>query len=152
MMSAMVEGQPYEGKPPPAEVWRDLATKILPIFITAALSVGGAYVALSSKVGELSAEVGRLSHLVDRTEKERDQFLLLAQDVKTLKLSIDSINTLAGSLAIRESQVDRDRADLTELRAQSRAITESLTDLKVSIRVLERDVSSLKRDSRRNDP
>lgn len=135
---------------PKTDVWRDLMTKVLPIFITAAISVGGAYVALSSKVGELSAEVHRLALLVDRTERERDQFVLLAHEVKTLKSSIDGLKAAGDNLAVREAQVDRDRSDLVELRATSRSIQEALTDMKVSIRVLERDVSSLKRETKGN--
>lgn len=127
-------------------VWKKLLIQIIPVVITVIVSITGAYIALNSQVSVLSVEVGRLTKVVDLLSHEGQANRGLAEEVKKLTTSVESLKSETLKAAVRDIQVEQDRSKLSKLEGDVQSIMNGLSDLRVTGKVLEREVESLRRE------
>lgn len=130
-------------------VWKKLLIQIIPVVITVVVSITGAYIALNSQVSVLAVEVGRLTKVVDTLSAEGVQNRGLADEVKKLTHAVDSLKTETMKAAVRDIQLEQDRSKLSKLEGDVQAIMNGLSDLRVTSKVLEREVENLRRELKR---
>lgn len=127
-------------------VWKKLLIQIIPVVITVIVSIAGAYIALNSQVSVLSVEVGRLTKVVDLLSHEGQANRGLAEEVKKLTTSVESLKSETLKAAVRDIQVEQDRSKLSKLEGDVQSMVNGLSDLRVTGKVLEREVESLRRE------
>lgn len=127
-------------------VWKKLLIQIIPVVITVIVSITGAYIALNSQVSVLSVEVGRLTKVVDLLSHEGQANRGLSDEVKKLTSAVESLKSETMKAAVRDIQVEQDRSKLSKLEGDVQSIMTGLSDLRVTGKVLEREVESLRRE------
>lgn len=127
-------------------VWKKLLIQIIPVALTVVVSVTGAYIALNSQVSVLSVEVGRLTKVVDILSHEGQANRGLADEVKKLTSAVESLKSETMKAAVRDIQVEQDRSKLSKLEGDVQSILNGLSDIRVTGKVLEREVESLRRE------
>lgn len=133
----------------PPSLLREIMIKVVPILLTVIISVTGAYIALNSQVAGLAVEVGRLGKIVDRMDEEGKQTLGLASEVKKLTTAVEKLNGDSTVSAIRDVQATQDRAELTKLKGDVQTLINAMSDVRMSTKLLERELESLRRDLRK---
>jgi hypothetical protein len=133
----------------PVPMWKEIVLKVVPVFITVVVSVTGAYIALNSQVAGLAVEVGRLGKIVDRMDVESKQNLGLAEEVKKLTTAVEQLNGDRTAAAIRDVQVQQDRSELSKLKGDIQVLMTVAGDLRMGLKLLEREVESLRVDLRK---
>lgn len=133
-------------------IMREILIKVVPILLTVVISVTGAYIALNSQVAGLAVEVGRLGKIVDRMDEEGKQTLGLASEVKKLTTAVEKLNGDSTTAAIRDVQSTQDRAELTKLKGDVQTLVSAMSDVRMSVKLLERELESLRRDLRKGKP
>lgn len=127
-------------------VWKKLLIQVIPVALTVVVSVTGAYIALNSQVSVLSVEVGRLTKVVDLLSHEGQANRGLSDEVKKLTSAVESLKSETMKAAVRDIQVEQDRSKLSKLEGDVQSIMTGLSDLRVTGKVLEREVESLRRE------
>jgi len=130
----------------PPSILKDILVRTLPVAITVIVSVTGAYVALNSQVAGLSSEVGRLGRIVDRLDDEAKHNVILASEVKKLTTAVDRLATDAAGNQIRDVQSAQNRTEISKIKSDVGVIMSTLSDLRFSTRVLEKELESLRRE------
>jgi len=133
---------------PPSSL-REIMIKVVPILLTVIISVTGAYIALNSQVAGLSVEVGRLGKIVDRMDEEGKQTLGLSGEVKKLTTAVDKLNGDSTAATIRDVQATQDRAELTKLKGDVQSLVSAMSDVRMGVKLLERELETLRRDLRK---
>jgi transaldolase len=127
-------------------VWKKLLIQIVPVVITVVVSITGAYIALNSQVSVLAVEVGRLTKVVDTLSAEGVQNRGLADEVKRLTTAVEGLKAETMKSAVRDIQIEQDRSKLSKMEGDVQAIMSGLSDLRVTAKVLEREVENLRRE------
>jgi hypothetical protein len=133
---------------PPSSL-REIMIKVVPILLTVIISVTGAYIALNSQVAGLSVEVGRLGKIVDRMDEEGKQTLGLSGEVKKLTTAVEKLNGDSTAATIRDVQATQDRAELTKLKGDVQSLVSAMSDVRMGVKLLERELETLRRDLRK---
>lgn len=129
-------------------VWKKLLLQIIPVVITIIVSITGAYIALNSQVSVLAVEVGRLTKVVDTLSTEGQQNRGLSDEVRKLTSSVDALKSETMQSAMREMRAEQDRSKLSKLEGDVQTLLSGLSDLRVTSKVMERELESLRRDTR----
>lgn len=132
-------------------VWKKLLLQIIPVVITIIVSITGAYIALNSQVSVLAVEVGRLTKVVDTLSNEGQQNRGLSDEVRKLTSSVDALKSETMQSAMREMRAEQDRSKLSKLEGDVQTLLSGLSDLRVTSKVMERELESLRRDTRGKD-
>lgn len=127
-------------------MWKKLLIQVIPVVLAVIVSVTGAYIALNSQVSVLSVEVGRLTKVVDLLSHEGQANRGLSDEVKKLTSAVESLKSETMKAAVRDIQVEQDRSKLSKLEGDVQSIMTGLSDLRVTGKVLEREVESLRRE------
>jgi predicted RNase H-like nuclease (RuvC/YqgF family) len=136
----------------PPSLLREIMIKVVPILLTVIISVTGAYIALNSQVAGLAVEVGRLGKIVDRMDEEGKQTFGLAAEVKKLTTAVEKLNGDSNAAAIRDVQATQDRAELTKLKGDVQSLVAAMSDARMGVKLLERELETLRRDLRKGRP
>jgi len=127
-------------------LWKKLAIQIVPVIITIIVSITGAYVALNSQVSGLAAEVQRLTKVVDLLVTEGQLNRDIAKEVATLIKSVDGLLARTVPMAVKEAVIEHNSARINELSVVLAQVMAGYGDLRVSVKVLERDTENLRRE------
>lgn len=132
-------------------MWKKLLIQIIPVVLAVIVSVTGAYIALNSQVSVLAVEVGRLTKVVDVLSNEGHTTRGVADEVKKLTNVVESLKAETMKAAVRDIQAEQDRSKLSKLEGDVQSIITGLSDLRVTGKVLEREVESLRREVKKGD-
>lgn len=130
-------------------VWKKLLIQIVPIVFAVVISVTGAYIALNSQVSVLAVEVGRLTKVVDSLSNDNQQNRGLASEVIKLTTAVEGLKSETIKAAMREAVLEQTRAKVTKLEVDVPSLVTVLNDLRVTSKVLEREVENIRQDLKR---
>jgi transaldolase len=129
--------------------WKRLAIQIIPVVLTVVVSITGAYIALNSQVSGLSVEVGRLTKVVDSLSIDNQASRGLVTEVAKLTVSVDTLKDAMVKSAVQEKVVEQTSAKVGKLESDMGVILTVLGDLRITGKVLEREVENLRQDVKR---